>query len=238
MKRRKLIGLALVCATATFIQAQQIRESATIAPDLTLSAPEKYAGFNSVSLLDSTDVTVQENGSGSFVIHRVVKVMNRQGAQDYRVLKYDYDPLTADAEFYRVTIYKANGDVHNLDINLQLDYAAPARMIYWGARQIMMEVGHLDPGDILDYQINKKGFTYALLADGADDESRFIPPMRGQFYDIVPFWATEPTLRKVYRVTVPANKELQFQFYQGECASSMRYDERGSRPKTDDVVNP
>ena len=232
MKRRKLIGLALVCATATFIQAQQIRESATIAPDLTLSAPEKYAGFNSVSLLDSTDVTVQENGSGSFVIHRVVKIMNRQGAQDYRVLKYDYDPLTADAEFYRVTIYKANGDVHNLDINLQFDYAAPARMIYWGARQIMMEVGHLDPGDILDYQINKKGFTYALLADGADDESRFIPPMRGQFYDIVPFWTTEPTLRKVYRVTVPANKELQFQFYQGECASSMRYDERGNKAYT------
>ena len=90
----------------------------------------------------------------------------------------------------------------------------------------------LDPGDILDYQINKKGFTYALLADGADDESRFIPPMRGQFYDIVPFWTTEPTLRKVYRVTVPANKELQFQFYQGECASSMRYDERGNKAYT------
>ena len=42
----------------------------------------------------------------------------------------------------------------------------------------------------MEYEIAKKGFTYALLTAGDDDE-RFIPPMRGQFYDIVPFWATE-----------------------------------------------
>ena len=79
-------------------------------------------------------------------------------------------------------------------------------------------------GDIIYYEIDKKGFTYALL--GADeDDSRFIPPMRGQFYDIVPFWVSEPTLRKVYRVMMPMEKELQFQFYQGECTSSMRYDD-------------
>lgn len=105
--------------------------------------------------------------------------MNTRGAVANRILKYDYDPLTAHAEFHRVTIYKANGDVINLDITQQQDYAAPARAIYWGARQIMMEIGRLDPGDIIDYQINKKGFTYALLTGGiGNDESRFIPPMR------------------------------------------------------------
>ena len=90
----------------------------------------------------------------------------------------------------------------------------------------MMEIGRLDPGDIIDYQINKKGFTYALLTGGTgNDESRFIPPMRGQFYDIVPFWTTEPTVRKVYKVNIPMEKEMQFQFYQGECTSSMRYED-------------
>lgn len=49
--------------------------------------------------------------------------------------------------------------------------------------------------------------------------------MRGQFYDIVPFWATEPTVRKVYKVNIPMEKEMQFQFYQGECTSSMRYED-------------
>ena len=64
------------------------------------------------------------------------------------------------------------------------DYAAPARAIYWGARQIMLEVGRLQPGDVVEYEIAKKGFTYALLTAG--DDERFIPPMRGQFYDISP----------------------------------------------------
>ncbi len=197
-----------------------------MAPDPTLQKPELYAGYDCVNLLDSTAVTVQPTGSGSFTVCKIVKVMNTRGAVANRILKYDYDPLTAHAEFHRVTIYKANGDVINLDITKQQDYTAPARAIYWGARQIMMEVGRLDPGDIIDYQINKKGFTYALLASGTgDDESRFIPPMRGQFYDIVPFWATEPTVRKVYKVNIPMEKEMQFQFYQGECTSSMRYED-------------
>lgn len=51
--------------------------------------------------------------------------------------------------------------------------------------------------------------------------------MRGQFYDIVPFWANEPTVRKVYQVTVPMEKEMQYQFYQGTCASSVRFTDRG-----------
>ena len=67
------------------------------------------------------------------------------------------------------------------------------------------------------------GFTYALLADlPADDEERFVPPMRGEFYDIVPFWVDYPTVNKIYSVSVPENKPVQYEFYQGECRSSVR----------------
>ena len=185
---------------------------------------DAYAGYDRVTLLDSTAVTVQPSGSGAFILHKAFRVQTPKGAVNSRVIKYDYDPLTAHAEFRYATIYRANGDVINLDVTEARDYAAPARAIYWGARQIMLEVGRLQPGDIVEYEIAKKGFTYALLTAG-DDEERFIPPMRGQFYDIVPFWTTEPTMRKVYQVSMPMEKELQFQFYQGECASSMRYEE-------------
>ena len=223
MKYLSIFASVLLATASAYGQSG---ESCRTASDPTLQKPELYAGYDCVNLLDSTAVTVQPTGSGSFTVCKIVKVMNTRGAVANRILKYDYDPLTAHAEFHRVTIYKANGDVINLDITQQLDYAAPARAIYWGARQIMMEIGRLDPGDIIDYQINKKGFTYALLTGGTgNDESRFIPPMRGQFYDIVPFWTTEPTVRKVYKVNIPMEKEMQFQFYQGECTSSMRYED-------------
>ena len=115
--------------------------------------------------MDSTAVSVAPSGTGTFTINKVILVQNRSGAFANRVLKYDYDPLTAFAEFHRVNIYKANGEVRPVDVGKTLDYKAPARMIYWGARQIMLELGRLDPGDIIEYEIPKKGFTYALLTD-------------------------------------------------------------------------
>lgn len=186
---------------------------------------DKYSDYASVTLLDSTNVSVQPTGQGAFSIVKAIKVQTLKGVMTNRVLKYDYDPLTAAAKFKVVRIYHEDGTYTEVDVNKTCDYAAPARMIYWGARQIMLQLDNLKPGDVIYYEIDKKGFTYALLGAGEDDDSRFIPPMRGQFYDIVPFWVSEPTLRKVYRVGMPMEKELQFQFYQGECSSSMRYDD-------------
>lgn len=190
---------------------------------LTEEQLKSYQGYDFVTLNDSVSVDVEPSGTGSFSVFKSFQILTPQGGVKNRIVKYDYDPLTAHAAFKWATIYRANGDVLNLDVTQACDYAAPARAIYWGARQIMLEIGRLQPGDVVEYEIAKKGFTYALLGSD-DDDSRFIPPMRGQFYDIVPFWVSEPTLRKVYSVTVPMEKELQFQFYQGDCASSMRYD--------------
>lgn len=219
---KKYLPITLLSFFALAPAYGQTGENCRVPQDPTAEKQQVYAGFDCVTLLDSTSVTVQPTGSGSFAIHKAFKVQTPKGAVANRVVKYDYDPLTAHAEFRYVTIRRANGDVVNLDVTQACDYAAPARAIYWGARQIMLEVGRLAPGDIVEYEIAKKGFTYALL--GGDDESRFIPPMQGQFYDIVPFWAAEPTIRKVYVVSIPMEKEMQFQFYQGECASSMRYE--------------
>jgi hypothetical protein len=175
-------------------------------------------------LLDKTSVEVSDAGSGKFFINKIIRINNDKGAMANRVIKYDYDPLTAFAEFTSVEVYRADGSVRKIDVSTAVDYAAPARQIYWGARQIMIEVGRLSKGDVLAYQISKKGFTYALLTAGemTDDEERFIPPMRGQFYDIVPFWVSEPTVCKQYSVSVPADKPVQYEFYQGACRSSIR----------------
>lgn len=218
----KLTFLVSVIATASTLAVKAGSATDTNIP--ALKNPELCKGYASVNLLDSTSVAVQATGSGSFAVCKTIQIVNNQGALAHRVLKYDYDPLTAHAEFEHVTVFKANGEIIKLDVDKQQDYAAPARAIYWGARQIMIELGRLEPGDIIDYQINKKGFTYALLTGAEEDESRFIPPMQGHFYDIVPFWVSQPTVRKVYQVSLPMEKDMQFQFYQGECTSSMRYD--------------
>lgn len=222
MKKNKALTFILF-ATASLTGAAQ-----TWKPYAMQAQLETYRAADCITLLDSTDVSVASTGQGSFAVCRVFKVQNIKGALKNRILKYDYDPLTAAAKFRKVTVHHADGTETKVDVSRTCDYAAPARAIYWGARQIMLELGELRPGDIVDYEIEKKGFTYALLGNlPAEDDSRFIPPMRGQFYDIVPFWANEPTVRKVYQVTVPMEKEMQYQFYQGTCASSIRFTDRG-----------
>lgn len=219
MKRSTLFVLSLLCIQ-TGMTAQNWKPLQAEA-----NAEKAFVESPSVVLLDSTSVNVSELGSGTFVIRKVIQVNSEKGALANRVIKYDYDPLTADAKFAEMKIFHQDGTVTELDLKEACDYPAPARAIYWGARQIMMEPGMLKPGDVIDYTINKKGFTYALLtASGENDEERFVPPMRGEFYDIVPFWVTEPTVRKVYHVSVPRSKDVQYEFFQGDCASSVKLD--------------
>lgn len=184
-----------------------------------LAFSEKIVKYDAVCLLDSTHVHVNESGAGTFHIRRIIKIQQPAAALNYRTITYDYDPLTAFAEFKSVKIRKSDGRIRTIDPQTTYDYAAPARAIYWGARQIMIETGRLEPGDTLEYEITKKGFTYALLSAQEEDE-RFIPPMRGQFYDIIPFWSAQPVLKKVYQLALPESKELQYRFYQGECLTS------------------
>jgi hypothetical protein len=45
--------------------------------------------------------------------------------------------------------------------------------------------------------------------------------MRGHFYDIVPFWSADPVKEKTYIVRIPIDKNLQYEFYNGEIRSSV-----------------
>jgi len=173
-------------------------------------------------LYDSTDVDVQESGLSYVTMHKLTKAMTTAGAKEMRNVLIGYDPLSAAVEIRRIRIYRKDGSVEVVGSDRVQDYAAPARAIYWGARERLVEVGRIEVGDAVETVIFRKGFTYALLAD-AEDDSRFIPPMRGHFYDIIEFWSSVPVLEKVYRVFIPKGKPLQYEVYNGELTSSIHF---------------
>ncbi len=177
-----------------------------------------YPGHDQLIIFDSTSVDMQETGLTYVLNHTLTKVLNSHGANDLGVVKFGYDPLSAFVEIKKAVVYKSDGRVVEINVQKTLDYPAPARAIYWGAREKMLEIGHLESGDAVEVTMFRKGFTYALLAAGDDD--KYIPPMKGQFYDIVEFFSGYPIKSKVYRVSVPKDKPLQYQFYNGEAQSS------------------
>lgn len=183
---------------------------------------DKYAGYDMVTVYDSTDVFMEESGLSHVYGHKLYKILTPAGGRDYNTVKMDYDPLSAYVEIRSVTLYRKNGKVEQVDAPV-LDYPAPAHMIYWGARQKMVALGRLEPGDAVEVTTYKKGFTYALL-QGEDPDAKYIPPMRGHFYDIVPFWSDQPMMEKVYRVNVLTAKNLHFAVYHGTLESESRED--------------
>ncbi|MBN1338933.1 MAG: DUF3857 and transglutaminase domain-containing protein [Bacteroidales bacterium] len=209
-----IIYLSLLCMMSLSIAAQEpVRDLIRVSP-----GAGDYPGSNVLTLFDSTLTEVKESGLSFVYMHKLIKILTPEGARQNNVIRIGYDPLSAYVEIRGARVYREGGTEDVIDISGTLDYPAPARAIYWGAREKMLEIGRLCPGDVIEINLFRKGFTYALLYDAEDD--RYIPPMRGHFYDIVEFWSAEPVMEKVYQVDIPADKLLQYEFYNGEARSS------------------
>ncbi len=181
---------------------------------------DKNYTSSTVIVYDSTDVDVMETGLSYVTMHRLIKIINENGAKANRQMNFDYDPLSAYVEVIFARIYRNDGTTEILDKNKFLDNPAPARAIYWGSRNVTIDFGRLEPGDAIETIVFRKGFTYALLYD---DDEKFVPPMRGHFYDIVNFWSGVPCLEKVYKIALPEDKPLQYEVYNGEVSSYVHF---------------
>lgn len=180
-----------------------------------------FPGYDLVTVFDSSYTDMQESGL-SYVNTRILyKILTTEGAKELAVIKFDYDPLSAFVEIREAIIHRKNGDTELIDVQAVQDYAAPARMIYWGARQKQIPIGRLEPGDAVEVKMFRKGFTYALLKT-EDDDSRYIPPMKGHFYDIVRFFESHPVKLKYYEVLIPESKQVQYKFYNGKVDSVIK----------------
>lgn len=220
--KKTFVLLTLLAVTTHFVAAQD------------KALPGKYAGSNTITLFDSTGVYMEESGLSHVLTHKCIEMYSFEGCAQYSTYKIDYDPLSAYCDIERILVHRAEsgrtdtllwpGHPGNIKV---YDYVAPARMIYWGASQKMVQIGRLNLGDKLEVWTYKKGYTYALLQDERpslnstfaglpDNDDRYVPPMRGHYYDIVPFWSDQPVQHKVYQLNILDSKNLQYKVYNGE----------------------
>ena len=182
---------------------------------------EKYQDYDAVTVYDSTTVEVKPSGLSYVNNHKLIKINTLKGAKKNHTIRFNYDPQSAFVRVDEVIIHRADGSKEKIDTSKVKDYPAAARMIYWGARKKMVPLGRLSPGDMVEYRMFRKGFTYALLRK---DDDRYVPPMKGHYYDIVEFWSQQPVLRKVFKVAAPKEKPMQYEFYHGEVKVSSRFE--------------
>lgn len=179
---------------------------------------KEFPGAHTLLVFDRTEVRVEDSGLSHVDKEAFYKVLDTEGAKDLQSLTFGYDPLSAYVEVKEMKVLRAGGVVESVPLSAVRDYPAPARAIYWGAREIIIPAGRLEPGDGVWVRTYQKGFTYALLAtDAGQEDNRYVPPMKGHFYDIVPFYSDIPVRVKSYRVRMPATKPLQFEMYNGQA---------------------
>ncbi|MBU0754735.1 MAG: DUF3857 and transglutaminase domain-containing protein, partial [Planctomycetes bacterium] len=183
---------------------------------------DAHDGASYLIVFDRTEADVQDSGLTYVTQKRLWKIFDSKGAMDLRTLSWNYDPLSGLVQVRAAKIIRKDGTVEEIPLDKVVDLTAPSHAIYWGLRDVVLPVGRLEPGDGLYVESFRKGFTYALLGEEDDDE-RFAPPMRGQFYDIVTFYDDQPISEKTYTALLPGNKPLQYEVYNGEVTSSIRF---------------
>ncbi|MFH1808219.1 MAG: DUF3857 and transglutaminase domain-containing protein [Pseudomonadota bacterium] len=200
-------------------------------------------GAGLVLVFDRTRVEVEASGLAHYYRHRLFKVLDEKGATELATLRFDYDPSSNLVEVKRARVHRGPADdgtlpkPEDLGEDRLTDLPQPQHMIYWGPRMKLLSVPRLHPGDALEVETYTKGFIIAYLdgATGASasgsttegDDSKYIPPMRGHFYDVVLFGdAAVPTLERRYQVTLPRDRPLQFEVFNGEVASRMAFDKQ------------
>jgi hypothetical protein len=96
-------------------------------------------------------------------------------------------------------------------------------MIYWGGRMKVLQLPRLEVGDAVETVTEKMGFQIAYLLESGPDLERYVPPMRGHFYDVVLFQKDEPLKSLHYRLVLPRDKVAQYSVYNGEVYSALGF---------------
>lgn len=207
-KRTSLFLILLLIMTGLQAQSDQALRLLKESGD-----QKNYPGAAFLVVFDSTLVEMQETGLSYYHTHQLFKVLTPAGGRQLHAIRYGYDPMSAYAEIQKVIVYKADGSQQVFDLSKEKNYVTPGGTILWGASEKLMDLGRLEPGDGIEVFLFKKGYTYALLEP--ENEDKYIPPMRGHFYDIIPFWVSEPTRVKYYEVRMPKSKTAQYKLYNG-----------------------
>ncbi len=187
-----------------------------------------YADADVAVVFDSTNTLVENSGLSHVVNHRLLKVLTWEGARRMTALRFDYDPASNVLEPRKVVLHRAEGTVEVVDLQLLQDHPQPQSMIYWGARMQVLGLPRLNIGDAIEMETYKKGFQIAYLEDDrpqTGDEERYIPPMRGHFYDVVTFQGGDPIREKVYIMRITRNKPAQYSVYNGEVFSALSFED-------------
>jgi len=180
-----------------------------------------------VAVFDSTENKINDLGITYTDNYTLYKILTEEGCRELSVLTWGYEPLSSMTTVKAINILRGDSTIP-VDIEKLLDLPAPQSAIYWSDRIKSVQLPRLHVGDGIEVIIKRKGFSYALLDNQQkemSDDDRYIPPMPGEYFDIVVFEAEYPIVEKKYVIKTPTEKRLHSRVYNGPLYSNTAYTE-------------
>ncbi len=197
-----------------------------------------HDGADLVVVLEKAVNRVKPSGVTYVDGYRLTKVLTPAGCRDNGVLYWHYDPQSQELAVREVNVIRGDRKLP-VDVADVRDLPAPQSAIYWRDRCKVLQLPRLEVDDGIEVTTFSKGFTYALLADGAGaaaggsagadanadapGDEKYIPPMPGEYFDIVLFADDLPIIEKRYELVLPKDKRLHAETYNGAVYSSLTY---------------
>lgn len=230
-------ALCFVAAGNSSARGKQLPPGDAPPPDVfsRVAAAGVAADFESadyVVVFDQAVNTVKSSGVTYVESYTIYKIITPAGCRDMSVLRWNYDPQSSYVDVREVNVVRG-GQRIPVDVSKLHDLPAPQAWIYWKDRIKTLQLPRLQVNDGVEVKVFRKGFTYALLkqddkpsatADTPGDE-RYIPPMPGEYFDIVLFNGEVPMVEKKYTLVLPPEKKLHSEVYNGPLYSSTTYTE-------------
>ena len=202
-------------------------------------ATKDHDGADLVVVFEKAVNRVKPSGVTYVDGYRLTKVLTPVGCRDNGVLYWHYDPQSQELEVREVNVIRGEKKIP-VDVSTVSDLPAPQSAIYWRDRIKVLQLPRLEVSDGIEVVTFSKGFTYALLAgeggaaaggsagnasaDAPGDE-KYIPPMPGEYFDIVLFADDLPIIEKRYELVLPKDKRLHAETYNGAVYSSLTYND-------------
>lgn len=183
-----------------------------------------------VVVFDHTDVRVRRNGIGTARGHKVVKILREGGIRSQATQRFLFDPHTNRLELVAIRVYRADGEIEDVDLAEKVRQPQTASGLFWPTDQYLVSLPRLDIGDAVETIFEMTGFNVAYLADDSAGERNAYgavlqPPVPGHWHDEVHFWSSYPVLEQRYTLKLPKDMPLQFEMYNGEVCPAVTFDE-------------
>jgi transglutaminase-like putative cysteine protease len=200
---------------------------------------DDHDGADHVIVYDRTVNRVKSSGVTYTDGYVLYKVLTPAGCRNQSVQRWRYEPWSSFVDVREVNVIRGDERIP-VDVALVHELPAPQSGIYWNAAIKTLQLPRLRVNDGIELRVFRKGYSYALLAeDGGGtgttpanhvpDDDKYIPPMPGEYFDIVLFQSSVPIVQREYVLWLPSDKRLHSEIYNAPLYSSTTYSADSTR---------